>query len=56
MHTMSMTSDGAIDNILQSASLAKARTISVFPVPGGPNNKQPVIPYSLRIPCWNAAG
>ena len=54
--TMSITSDGAIASIRQPASLAKARTTSVLPVPGGPNRRQPVILCSFRIPCWNAVG
>ena len=53
---MSMTSDGDTASILHSASFANALTTNVFPVPGGPNSRHPVIPCSLRIPYWNAYG
>lgn len=56
VHTMSMTSEGEMASMRHPASLARARTTSVFPVPGGPNNKQPVIPCSFNIPCWKAVG
>ena len=39
---------------LQSSWLATARAKSVFPVPGGPYNKQP---FGGIIPtCWNNSG
>ena len=51
---MSITSDGDTASIRQPASFARARTTSVLPVPGGPNKRQPVMLWSLRIPCWKA--
>jgi hypothetical protein len=54
--TISMTSEGETTIIRQPASLARARTTKVFPVPGGPKSKQPVIACSFSIPCWNAEG
>lgn len=53
---MSMTSEGDTASIRQPASFARARTTSVFPVPGGPNSRHPVIACSFRIPCWKAEG
>ena len=53
---MSMMSEGETTSILQPASLARARTTSVLPVPGGPKRRQPVMLCSLRMPCWNALG
>lgn len=54
--TMSMISEGETTSILQPASLARARTTSVLPVPGGPKRRQPVMLCSFKIPCWNAPG
>ncbi len=54
--TMSITSDGATASIRHPASLARARTTRVFPVPGGPNNRHPVMLCCLRMPCWKAEG
>ncbi len=54
--TMSMISEGETTSILHPASLASARTTRVFPVPGGPNRRQPVMLCSFRMPCWNALG
>lgn len=51
VRTMSITSEGDIASMRHPASFASARTTSVFPVPGGPNNKQPVILCSFKTPC-----
>ena len=53
---MSIMSEGETTNILHPASLARARTTSVLPVPGGPKRRQPVILCSFRMPCWKALG
>ena len=54
--TMSITSEGDIASMRHPASFASARTTRVFPVPGGPNNRQPVMLCSFKIPCWKAVG
>lgn len=53
---MSMMSEGVMASMRQPASFAKARTMSVLPVPGGPNKRQPDMLCCFKMPCWNACG